>query len=253
MGFPTVAPPPSDTDILSFLSERYSPRNKVAGAVAEIDFARYVTSLGLADRLVRGGWIVEPNAPDFYSKRVAVFPAPFGGSPAPPAPVITAAQYLRHAGMRSLYAVPLPKGMLDFDWLAADITGPNVGPLSPIHDAFRDYPKRANTLSHRHYSTDVSPLTVAPSEELQTLFARESMLDAIRSRYLAVANDLDYLIWGRHATYPVEIKEKTIAHDAYMGDYFGIDIGPFAKLSTFTSFGSDLKGLFVVRSLFITI
>ncbi len=244
-----VAQPPSDADILSFLSARYSSRNKVPGVVAEVEFAKYVTSLGLESRLVRGGWIIEPNAGNFYSHRIAVFPAAFGGPAAPPTPVLTAAQYLRRAGMRSLWAVPLPKGGLQFDWLASDITDPNVGPLAPIQSAFKDYPERSNVLSRRKYQTDVSPLKGTPSAELQTLFARESLLDAVRSKYLTVANDLDYLIWGQHATYPVEIKEKTRAADAYMGEYFGIDVGPFAKLATFTSFGPDLKGLFVVREI----
>ena len=249
MAAQVVCPPPSDDEILRFLSERYSPRNKVPGVVAEVEFARYIESLGMGERLVRGGWIVEPNAPDFFSKRIAIFPASFGGSPAPSTPVITAAQYLRSAGMRSLWAVPLPRAGMEFDWLASDITGPNIGPLSPIQEAFSGYPLRQNRLTHRHYNTDISPLRSTPSTELQTLFARESMLDSIRGRYLTVANDLDYLIWGQHATYPVEIKEKTRANDPYMGDYFGIDVGPFAKLSTFTSFGSELKGLFVVREI----
>lgn len=250
-------------DILAFLSQHYHPTNKIPGLVAELDFAAHLDTMGFGDRLVRGGWIVEPESPQFYQDRVALFPAPFGSSNAVPAtPVITAAQYLRGAGMRTLYCVPISVNGTSVEWKAAEMSGPSVGEPSPLVDWFAGFPPRRRAYVKRTPNANVAPIANVDRVELDVLFARESMLDVIRADHLVTANDLDYLVWGRRATYPVEIKEKTVAGlgrvragqnraqrpDA-IGPWLGLDIGPFSKLACFAAAGAGQDSLFVVREI----
>jgi hypothetical protein len=243
-------PAPTREEILRFLARHYHPTNKIPGLMAELDFATMLEGMGYGDRLVRGGWIVEPESPEFYSKRVALFPAPFGAaSTEPPIPVVTTAQYLRGAGMRTLYCVPLAVAGTSVTWGAAEMSGPTVGSPHPLVEEFSQFPHRQRGYSKRTADADVSPLGAVAARELEVLFARESMLDAIRSDRLVVANDLDYLVWGKKSTYPLEIKEKTSADGGKIGRFFGLDIGPFSKLACFEASGSGHDSLFVVREI----
>lgn len=49
--------------------------------------------------------------------------------------------------------------------------------------------------------------------------------------------------------YPVEVKEKTPAHDRRLGQYFGLDIGPFVKLAFYAARRGNLHLIFVVREI----
>lgn len=61
-------------------------------------------------------------------------------------------------------------------------------------------------------------------------------------------NDLDLFLLGNSgASYPVELKSKSPATDAILGDWFGIDIGPFAKLAFFTANSMNTDALYVVE------
>ena len=67
-------------------------------------------------------------------------------------------------------------------------------------------------------------------------------------QYLVTNNDLDLFLIGPSGTpYPVELKSKQLAEDERMGDWFGIDLGPFAKLSFFTANRFKNDALFVVE------
>jgi hypothetical protein len=54
--------------------------------------------------------------------------------------------------------------------------------------------------------------------------------------HLVSNNDLDmYVIGLSGSAYPVELKSKKAAKSPTLGDWFGIDMGPFAKLAFFTA------------------
>lgn len=57
------------------------------------------------------------------------------------------------------------------------------------------------------------------------------------------------IFWGQSKTYPIEIKEKTAATDARLGEYFGLDIGPFVKLAFYAAKRGNLHSVFVVREI----
>lgn len=62
-------------------------------------------------------------------------------------------------------------------------------------------------------------------------------------------SDIDGILWGQQYTYPIEIKEKTPANDSKLGDYFGLDLGPFVKLAFYAARRGHLKSLFIVREI----
>jgi hypothetical protein len=72
---------------------------------------------------------------------------------------------------------------------------------------------------------------------------------AFNSPLMSETSDVDAIVWGRQHTYPVEIKEKTPAPSDDLGDYFGLDIGPFVKLSFYAAKKGNLHSLFVVREI----
>jgi hypothetical protein len=67
--------------------------------------------------------------------------------------------------------------------------------------------------------------------------------------HLLEVSDVDGIFWGQQHTYPIEIKEKTAAVDNRLGEYFGIDVGPFVKLAYYAAKKGNLHSLFVVREI----
>ena len=66
---------------------------------------------------------------------------------------------------------------------------------------------------------------------------------------MAEVSDVDGIFWGERFTYPIEIKEKTVASDNKVGKYFGLDIGPFVKLAFYAAKKGNLHSLFVVKEI----
>ncbi len=62
-------------------------------------------------------------------------------------------------------------------------------------------------------------------------------------------SDVDGIIWGDQFSYPIEIKEKTAAVDPDMGEFFGLDVGPFVKLAFYAAKRGNLHSLFIVREI----
>ena len=70
-----------------------------------------------------------------------------------------------------------------------------------------------------------------------------------QSAFKSQISDVDGILWGERFTYPLEIKEKTAATDKVLGDYFGLDVGPFVKLAYFAARQGNLHSLFIVREI----
>lgn len=66
---------------------------------------------------------------------------------------------------------------------------------------------------------------------------------------MAEVSDIDGILWGEQYTYPIEIKEKTPGNDSKLGDYFGLDVGPFVKLAFYAAKKGNLHSLFIVREI----
>lgn len=80
-------------------------------------------------------------------------------------------------------------------------------------------------------------------------FSKEHLRITMSTRYITEMSDVDGIFWGRQFTYPLEIKEKTSAYDNRLGDYFGLDLGPFVKLAHYAAKRGNLHSLFIVREI----
>jgi hypothetical protein len=67
--------------------------------------------------------------------------------------------------------------------------------------------------------TDTSALT---SPSIEEEFSKERARISFQNAYMSEMSDVDGIFWGNQFTYPIEIKEKTIASDSKVGDYFGL-------------------------------
>ena len=88
-----------------------------------------------------------------------------------------------------------------------------------------------------------------PTAQLAEEFWKEHLRVALNTRYMSEISDVDGIFWGRQYTYPIEVKEKTVANDSRLGDYFGLDLGPFVKLAHYAAKRGNLHSLFVVREI----
>jgi hypothetical protein len=94
--------------------------------------------------------------------------------------------------------------------------------------------------------TDVS---IVPDAYIPEEFSKEHLRVTLSSRYISEMSDVDGIFWGRQYTYPLEIKEKTCNSDTRLGEYFGLDVGPFVKLAHYAAKRGNLHSLFIVREI----
>lgn len=126
-----------------------------------------------------------------------------------------------------------------------------------LADALAKFPSRNGNIGLRCYKSDRisandtdwgqtsdTQLTSTISE----LFWFEYSRYFINTTYLLSSNDLDLFIIGNSGrSYPAEVKSKVPAVSPSLGKWFGIDIGPFAKLSFFTSNTMNNDALYIVE------
>ena len=96
------------------------------------------------------------------------------------------------------------------------------------------------------YNSDVSSI---PAPSMAGEFTKELLRVSFQTLYMAEVSDIDGILWGQQHTYPLEIKEKTPAMDRKLGEYFGLDIGPFVKLAFYAAKRGNLHSIFVVREI----
>ena len=104
-------------------------------------------------------------------------------------------------------------------------------------------PRNYNFLRY-HAGTKGIPAAAVPEE-----FAKENLRVTFQSHFLSEVSDVDGIFWGQQFTYPLEIKEKTPAPSSRLGDFFGLDVGPFVKLAHYVARRGNLHSLFVVREI----
>jgi hypothetical protein len=88
-----------------------------------------------------------------------------------------------------------------------------------------------------------------PSEKVPEEFTKEHLRVVFQTHFFSEMSDIDGIFWGQQYTYPIEIKEKTVAKNPRVGDYFGLDVGPFVKLAFYAAKRGNLHSLFVVREI----
>jgi len=248
-----------------FLSRSISSRNrnKLHGILAEIDLRSHLSTLGFGRRISAGGWIFRSVLPAAYGEYVSVFfPAilrPYVEysdlSPLeePDHGLHSICSTFHQIGIHSYYCAPT----ISEDDDPSSVCWHHIQLGLPTQHSFEVFPRgltqfapRPRQYSFLRHHTDVAAL---PDVHVPEEFSKEHFRIAFQSEFYSEASDVDGVLWGNQHTYPIEIKEKTVAHDPRVGDYFGLDLGPFVKLAFYAAKRGNLHSLFVVREIDNTI
>lgn len=245
----------------SFLSKSMSSlnRNKLNGLLAEIDFRAYLTEIGYGDRVSIGGWIARSvGAGVFGHETVVIFPeiiepdkeySPSRALPAPTHGLHTICSTFHQIGIRSLFCAPViseyenPESIM---WKSVQLGLPIQQEFKTFPESIEDFSRRTRRYNFLRYKTDSNPI---PDSSVPEEFTKEHIRVAFQTYYLQEMSDVDGILWGNQYTYPLEIKEKTAASDSKLGEYFGLDLGPFVKLAFYAAKRGNLHSIFIVREI----
>lgn len=234
-------------------------RNKINGMLAEIEFRSYLSTLGFENHVSMGGWIFRSQGENnFANHTVALFPHTVvpsqqylvnGDVPLPTQGLHTICSNLHQSGIKSYYCTPeitVAEEYSTLNWKLTQLGVPWEDEVESLHlkiEGFNERPRKYNFLRN---NTDVSSI---PDEIIAEEFTKENLRISFRTEFLAETSDIDGIFWGKRHTYPLEIKEKTAAYDNRMGFYFGLDVGPFTKLTHYAEQRGNLNSLFIVREI----
>jgi len=234
--------------------------NKLNGLLAEVELRNYINTIGYAGRISPGGWIARrQGAGDFGHETVVLFPEtiipgtqypPERISPNPSHGLHTICSTFHQSGIRAFYCsavVEQDESTSSLRWQAVQLGVPTQQQVQSFPDCLQAYFRaRERKYTFLRYHTDTS---VIPSAPIPEEFAKEHLRVTFQNRFMAEISDVDGIFWGQQFTYPLEIKEKTPAFDRSLGDYFGLDIGPFVKLAFYAAKRGNLHSLFIVREI----
>jgi hypothetical protein len=234
-------------------------RNKLNGLLAEIDFRNHLERLGFGDRVSMGGWIARcEGSGRFGHSTVAIFPriivpdkdySQESNFPNPPYGLHSICSALHQIGISSYFCIPrikIQNDPLAIEWYAIQLGLPTQQNYSKFPYNLTGFNKRERRYTFLRYHTDISDV---PVDSVPEEFSKEHLRVSFQSLYLSEISDIDGILYGQQFTYPLEIKEKTKAYDKKMGDYFGLDLGPFVKLAFYASKRGNLHSIFIVREI----
>lgn len=244
-----------------FLSSSISSinQNKIYGMLAEIDLRRTLSNLGFGERISQGGWILRSVGNGRFGHHSSVlFPKTIQQDTNyalarvledPPIALHTICSTMHQIGVHSFYCVPsisIDNDTSSITWSARQLGIPVPPPYTLLTTAIQDFSSRMRRYNFLRYNTNVNSIPVASIAEE---FTKEHLRITFQNSFMCELSDIDGIIWGQQYTYPIEIKEKTVANDNKVGDYFGIDIGPFVKLAFYAAKKGNLHSLFFVREI----
>lgn len=252
----------------SFLSKSLTARkidnvvneNKINGLLAEVDFRRHMAQMGFGDRISLGGWIARKVGPGHFGREtVAIFPEVCRGPESltegrplsqPGRGLHTICSTFYQIGIKSYFCsikIPNASDPATYEWSAVRLGTPADESYMPLADAISPHltlrTRRHNFLAN---NTDISRIA---DEHITEEFLKEHLRVSLQGKFMSEISDVDGILWGSEKTYPIEIKEKTAASDKNLGEYFGIDVGPFVKLAYYASKRGNLHSIFVVREI----
>lgn len=274
--------PPSRQQAINFLETQWSSinDNKIKGIVAELAFKSFLNEQAV--HYIPGGWIMCPGNKSLNEvptrQKICLLPRsttfswqePTAPAVAPVTPAeIAAYNYFRQVGVKAYLVCPS-------EVVEADFTIPQpshgkerafyprnyplefksispVGQLqtNPVEEVFSEFPTRNGNSGLRCSEVNRIVANQAPwtdNEAIARLFWFEYARYFVQVDYLVSNNDLDLFILGPSGScFPVELKSKAVANDNSLGDWFGIDMGPYAKLAFFTANAMNTDALYVVQ------
>ncbi len=244
----------------SIASRRAFNLTNLRGLLTAVDLRNYLNAQGVGDRISLGGWIARKTGPgEFGRSTVALFPEVVSdgailtsnrASPEPSRGLHTICSTFHQIGIHSYFC--LPDIQTDDDpstlgWKAIQLGTPVDAKIQTLDEALPNYLRpRERKYNFLAYKTDVSTL---PDEHVTEEFIKEHLRVSFQTKFMAEVSDIDGIFWRSQFTYPLEIKEKTSAPDRNLGDFFGLDVGPFVKLAFYSAKRGNLHSMFVVREI----
>lgn len=266
---------------IRFLETQWSSinENKIKGINAEIRFEAYLNSPAirtLFDYIIPGGWIISPGRNTHINPttigRIAILPIPTSFSwtqrldPIPFTAQVLAESYFKQVGITTYFVKFDTNGQAQIEnTFTLPVTGnyPISYPLDfykiganglfqvSLADVTNNFTTRNGLRGMRAYELNRIDRTIPVWNNTATvseLFWKEYSRYFLHRQFLVSSNDLDFFIVGKSGrAYPIEFKSKTVAIDASLGDWFGIDVGPFSKLSFFVSLSNNMEALYFVE------
>lgn len=234
-------------------------QNKVNGMLAEIDLRNTLTALGYGNNISQGGWIVRNVGNGVFAHHTSVL-FPMTIQPNTNYPVGRVLQTAPHGlhticstmhqiGVHSFFCVPSIGVHNDFNsitWQIQQLGIPVSPPYAPLTTRITNFSLRSRNYNFLRYNTAAN---IIPTASLADEFTKEHLRVSFQNHFMCEMSDIDGIFWGQQFTYPLEIKEKTAANDSKVGDYFGIDVGPFVKLAFYAAKKGNLHSLFFVREI----
>jgi hypothetical protein len=268
---------------IQFLETQWSSinQNKIKGINAEIRFEAYLNSQlirPLFDYIIPGGWILSPgknvNINPTTMGRIAILPVPKsfswtqGLNPIPFAAQVLAESYFRQVGITTYFVMYDTNGNPQIEnsyvipargnyQISYPLEFYKIGAngLVPVHLAqvTSNFTARNGLRGMRAYALNRinrNDPTWNNSTIVTELFWKEYSRYFLHRQFLVSSNDLDFFIVGKSGrAYPIEFKSKTVVVDGSIGDWFGIDVGPFSKLSFFVSLSNNMEALYFVEEI----
>lgn len=252
----------SQQAMVSYLSKSISSinANKINGLLAEVDFRNQLALMNLGQQVSAGGWVVRSEGPGTFAHHtIAFFPRTIDPSvpylagrtfPAPPNNLHTICSTLHQIGIHSYFCEPeiaIVNDPSSISWQAQQLGVPATQPHVTFPLQLNTFNRRAKKYNFLKYNTVNANLI--PAQSIPEEFSKEHLRITFQNQYMSEISDIDGIFWGQHVTYPLEIKEKTAASDKRVGEYFGIDVGPFVKLAHYAARKGNLNSLFFVREI----
>jgi hypothetical protein len=136
---------------------------------------------------------------------------------------------------------------MGIEWQSVQLGTPFESGYEPMASSLSRYLRsRSRAYNFLSYNTTVDAL---PAQHITEEFLKEHLRVSFQSKFMSEVSDIDGIFWGTQYTYPLEIKEKTSATDRSLGDFFGLDVGPFVKLAYYAAKRGNLHSMFVVREI----
>ena len=268
---------------IKFLETQWSSinENKLKGINAEIRLEAYLNSDAIRpmfDYIIPGGWILSPgkniNINPTTKGRLAILPIPKpfswtqGLGVIPFTAQVLAESYFRQVGIKTYFtffetngnvqiengfSIPVAMNYQISYPLEFYKIGANGLDQVQLPQVTSNFSARNGLIGMRAYKLNRinrNDTTWCNTNIVTQLFWKEYARYYLHRQFLVSSNDLDFFIVGKSGrAYPIEFKSKTVVVDNSIGDWFGIDVGPFSKLSFFVSLSNNMEALYVVEEI----
>ena len=256
--------------LIDFLETQWpnSNNNKLKGIESEIRLKEFLNNAGVHH--IPGGWLMIPGKKDKHPipthSKICLLPKSTNNLVLAD---VAAYMFFRQVGVEAYFSIlqcdsissmSLPiksRGRIKASHpksIEVKLYKCNMfGELQEVskEEAFKNFPKRSGYKGLRVYETGSIDRAVKPWTEyelVKNLFSFEYSRYYFQVDYLTSNNDLDiFIVGGSGKVYPVELKRKSKASDKSIGDWFGIDMGPFAKLAFFTANLMNNDAIYIVE------